>query len=358
MTALLLFAVVLSAHDQALSANDNHQRIPSIKLHNAADTELRMPVIGLGTGGYASAKSPQATPEYWNASAGFENSFKWFNVGGRRWDSASSYESRFGVAEALLNITDHWSTIKRDEIFLTSKIGPPGDHNLGYNDALSQLNDFMIMFDTDHVDLLLMHWPSWNTSDSYNSSDPFCNAQPSNKQYDATKCRQSTWRAMETAYQRGQARAIGVSNFEQQHLEDIFALKGELPAVNQFEFHGYWHEFQLVEFCQSHKITVNSYAPLGTPDVTNGYWDPLLPEHPVAIQIGKLYGKSAAQVWLRWQYQQGIVTNPRSWNIDHQRENLDILDFELNEAEMLELSSLDRPAGKIPKVCPDPNEWA
>ena len=103
---------------------------------------------------------------------------------------------------------------------------------------------------------------------------------------------------------------------------------------------------------------MNSYSPLGTPDVTNGYWDPLLTEHSVPVTIGKRYRKSAAQVWLRWQYQQGIVSNPRSWNIEHQRENMDIFDFKLDESEMLELSSLDKPQGKVPKVCPDPMTYA
>ena len=225
---LLLF-LLLSLRASALY-------VPSIELCNAADPKLRMPVIGLGTGGYAAAKSSDATPEHWNASEGFDNSIKWFNIGGRRWDSATSYESASGVAAALLNVTNHWTTTKRDEIFITSKIGPPGHFNLGHDDALAQLDTVLEMFHTEYVDLLLVHWPSWNTTDSYDSMDPFCNAAPTNDKYDATKCRQSTWRGMESAFKRGQARAIGVSNFEEQHLEDILALNSEIPAVNQFEY--------------------------------------------------------------------------------------------------------------------------
>ena len=163
---------------------------------------------------------------------------------------------------------------------------------------------------------------------------------------------------MELVYERGQARAIGVSNFEKQHLMDIFNMNSLMPAVNQFEFHGYWHEFELVEYCQSYKITVNAYAPLGTPDVTYGYWDPVLTSQPTAINIGRKYGKSATQVWLRWIYQQGIVSNPRSWNISHQQENMEIFDFQLNQEDMLQLSSVTPPAGKVPKVCPDPTYYA
>ena len=92
--------------------------------------------------------------------------------------------------------------------------------------------------------------------------------------------------------------------------------------------------------------------------MTYGYWDPVLTAHPTAIGIGAKYGKSAAQVWLRWTYQQGIVSNPRSWNITHQQENMDIFDFELSEEDMLHLASVQPPQGKIPKVCPDPTYFA
>merc|ERR1712228_545954 len=145
------------------------------------------------------------------------------------------------------------------------------------------------MGNTSYIDLILIHWPSANNTETYSSSDPYCNANPNNKEYSPSLCRQSTWKALEFIFNEGKAKAIGVSNFEQKHLMDIFDLNSLLPAVNQFEFHGYWH--------------------------------PVLTQHHVAIAIGQKYNKSAAQVWLRWTWQQGIVSNPRSWNDDHQREN-------------------------------------
>eukprot|EP01083_Nonionella_stella_P209729 759969_1 len=127
--------------------------------------------------------------------------------------------------------------------------------------------------------------------------------------YDPSKCRQSVWRAMIDIFEKGKARAIGVSNFEVKHLQDCIAVDNGkyLPAINQIEFHGYWHEFDLVNWCQSRGITINGYAPVGTPDVMIGNWTdptPLLINHPVAMNIGNKYKKTAAQVWLRWQWHQ------------------------------------------------------
>merc|ERR1719245_811331 len=98
-------------------------------------------------------------------------------------------------------------------------------------------------------------------------------------------------------FKEKKARAIGVSNFVERQIEDILKVDdGKYPpAVNQFEFHGYWHEYELVDYCQRHKIVVNSYAPLGTGDVMTGNWTdqtPILVKHPIAIDIGKKYEKS------------------------------------------------------------------
>ena len=134
-------------------------------------------------------------------------------------------------------------------------------------------------------------------------------------------------------------------------------LGGLIPAVNQLEFHGYWHEYDLIEFCQENNITVNSYAPLGTPDVSQGYWvgpTPILTEHPVAIDKGNKFNKSPAQIWLRWILQQGLVTNPRSENMTHIKENLDVFDFELSQEDMLDLASIPVPANN--KICHYPNQ--
>ena len=127
-------------------------KIPAIPLYNAADATLRMPVVGLGTGGYSAAKSPQATPEHWNVSEGFINTLKWFSLKGVRWDTSDTYESQPGVAMGLLNATNNWTTTKRQNIFITTKIGP--SQLLGYNDTLEQVEKFLQLFNTTYADLV------------------------------------------------------------------------------------------------------------------------------------------------------------------------------------------------------------
>ena len=333
--------------------------VPSVELNNAADADLRMPAVGLGTFGY----SHGGDPEVWNYTTGFNTALQWFNLGGKRWDSAHSYKSVQGVADGLLNVTNSWSTTPRSDIFITQKIGG-GGNTLGYNSTLQQFEELLLMFNTTYFDLLLIHWPSLpDNRTSNDSSDSVCNSADS-RRYNPTLCRQITWKAMEQIYngyklETGEfvrARSIGVSNFEKTHLMDIFNLNGLLPAVNQIEFHGYWHELDLVEYCQNYNIMVNSYAPLGAPDVTVGEWMYILPEHPVVVGIGEKYGKSAAQVLLNWGWRQNIVFNPRSENVTHMKENMEVFDFELNQEEMLMLASLsNEPMYPKNKVCPDPN---
>ena len=262
--------------------------IPSITLKNAAQTDVHMPVIGLGTGGYHSGRSNISKPENWTAEAGYNASLLLYSLNGTRFDSAITYESWTGVAKAIIDITNNYTTISRDSIFITSKTGPPLP--LGYNDSMNQWKTIIDTFNTDHVDLLLIHWPTYVYDNaSINtipiSTDPFCNL--TNIKYSSKLCRQSTWRAYQDIFKMNGAKAIGVANFEINDLNDILEMKELIPSVNQFEFHGYWHEYDLVEYCQNLNITVNAYAPLGTPDVMYGDWPILLPQHPVAINMTK-----------------------------------------------------------------------
>jgi len=337
--------------------------IPYIKLQNSASRDVLMPMIGLGTGGDISSRSNESHPEFWNYTVGHEASINWFNVGGRSWDAAITYESEVGVADAILKVTDHWKGTKRDDIWITSKIGPWA--TMGHNETMQQMESILSQFQTEYIDLVLVHWPSatpgGRVSLQSNSTDPPCKLQ--DDAYDASKCRQSVWKAMVQIFKEGKARAIGVSNFEEKHIADCLAVEGGRypPAVNQFELHGYWHEYDLVEYCQRNNIVVNSYAPLGTGDVMVGNWTdqtPILIKHPVAVGIAEKHKTSAAQVWLKWANQQDIVLNPRTTNPDHMRENLDIFgkDFRLDQEEMLMLGSLS-PVPPNPKVTDDPNTY-
>ena len=157
-------------------------------------------------------------------------------------------------------------------------------------------------------------------------------------------------------FNSSKALAIGVSNFEKNHLEDIFMMNSLTPSVNQVEYHPYWHEDDLVEYCKSKNITFNSYSPLGAPDWAPHQhgWNGTILELPVIENIAKAHQHTAAQIIQRWQWQQGIVMNPRTMKQDHMKENLDFFNFELSEDEMKQISSIKPPSD--PKVCPDPHD--
>eukprot|EP01084_Bolivina_argentea_P257457 433763_1 len=337
-----------------------NSQMPSIPLQNAADKDLRMPVVGLGTFSYYPYGSNLS--ENWNYSVAFDASLSWFALNGTRWDSAYSYGSKKGIADGLNYVTNNYTTVPRSNIFITQKVGEAA---MGYDNVTQQFEELLHMFHTTYFDLVLIHWPTDDGAHYKNkssSTDPSC--QPQNPTtYNASICRQNTWSALVDWYRNGTAKAIGVSNWEEKHIMDIMNMNSLLPAVNQFEFHGYWHEFLLVEFCNNYNITVNSYAPLGVPDVEAyqfNNWTYIMPQEPTAIKIGGKYGKSAAQVWLKWEWQQGIVLNPRTLNKTHMKQNMNIFDFQLTEGEMKQLSAVNATAPIYPKnkVCPDPSTYS
>eukprot|EP00118_Oscarella_pearsei_P024743 m.306705 g.306705 ORF g.306705 m.306705 type:complete len:335 (+) comp41516_c0_seq1:50-1054(+) len=311
--------------------------LPSVKLQNAAVPGTEMPAMGIGTFGYA--LFPGGRAEYWNNSAAETAVLAWLKAGGSRIDTAEGYGDQPGIGKAIRE-----QAVPRNKIFITSKVG---GGPLGYNETIKAFNKVIGELNTTYVDLLLIHWPGPLPK---LSSDPKCTHSSTGRD-----CRQSSWLAMEFIFKSGGAKAIGVSNFEQNHLQDIIDLKSLLPAVNQFEYHPYWHEDDLVQFCQNHSIVVNSYSPLGTPDWApwTHLWNSSILDLPVIKSIAKSHQKSPAQVVLRWAWEKNIVLNPRSWNDQHMAENLDIFNFQLTEDDVKQIMSFPKPA--VPKVCPDPH---
>jgi diketogulonate reductase-like aldo/keto reductase len=332
-SVVLFTTSILCATAEMKSVKDQ----PTVRLMNAVHGEVLMPVTGLGTFGYGRPDGSRG--EYWGPVQGYNATVAWLKLGGRRLDSSDDYASRDGVGTGWVA-----SGVPRSEIFITSKVDP-----YGYNETLQQFAGILTSLQTNYIDLLLIHWPG-RSSGSYRF--PCLDGQST-----WAKCRLETWQALETIFNQGQqVRAIGVSNYEVNHLLEIFNLQSNIPSVNQVEFHPYWHEDDLLDFCNKHNITFNSYSPGGAPDFTTTLgptWNPIpdLRKHPNVTAIAQKHGKSPAQVMYRWHWQQGIVINPRTRDPAHMIENMSIFDFQLDNEDMMTLSYLNHP---MSKVCGDP----
>ena len=310
---------------------------PDVDLMNAAKPGSKMPVTGIGTWGYVHTPGTGRPGEVWNDTTAEKAVSEWIKLGGRRIDGSIGYRDQVGVGKAIKS-----SGVARKDIFMTSKLEMEG-----YNETLKQMDQLLEDLQMDYVDLLLIHWPGV----PHSSSDPACQGNPTTWR----SCRQSVWKALETLFNSSKALAIGVSNFEKNHLEDMILMKSLIPSVNQVEYHPYWHEDDLLDYCKSKNIIFNSYSPLGAPDwaPTEHGWNGTILALPVIQNIAKAHQRTAAQVLQQWQWQQGIVVNPRTWNQDHMKENLNFFDFKLSDDEMKQISSIKPPSD--PKVCPDPH---
>lgn len=257
--------------------------IPSLKL-NTNDT---MPLLGLGV-----YKLTDTNEAEFAISCALE-------AGYRLIDTASVYKNEDGVGRALKA-----SSVPREELFITSKIWNTaqriGDIESSFERSLERLQ-------LDYVDLYLIHWP-------------------------VPGCYLETWKKLEHIYASGRAKAIGVSNFTIQNLEELFQISGIVPAVNQIEYHPLRDQAALRTYCQEHGIAVQAYAPLARGAYLN---------RETLIQIGNKYGKSAAQVGLRWMTQKNISVIPKSTHADRILSNADIFDFTLNDLEMAAIDALN-----------------
>jgi len=325
--------------------------IPSIELFNAAVPGTKMPVTGLGTGGYGGPVDPG---EWWNDTVSEVAVKEWIRFGGRRIDTSLLYYTQKGVGKA-------WkaSGVPREELFITSKCDLPGVvHNGsgaggmypgGYNYTIQSIKVTLEQLQTDYVDLMLIHWPG--TPEPITDNIPPCWSKPNNW----VKCRRETWRALGDALKDGKLKAIGVSNFEVNHIEEIMNSSELVPSVNQFEFHPYTQTHDLEEFCRKHKIAMNGYAPLTTPDFMAFHKDRMpitVIDNQVVKDIAKKYNtKTPAQIVQRWELDRGFVLNPRTEKPEHMKENLDIFDFKLSTEDTKSLFALQN--GE--RVCPDPH---
>nr|WP_298995987.1 aldo/keto reductase [uncultured Allomuricauda sp.] len=231
--------------------------------------------------------------------------------GYRHIDTASIYKNENGVGEAIKQ-----SSVKREDIFVVSKVW---NADQGFESTLRAYDDSLKRLDLDYLDLYLIHWPKEGLY-------------------------KETWRALEKLYKEKRVKAIGVSNFLQHHLEDVMTGSEVVPMVNQMEFHPYLVQQDLLDFCKEKGIQYEA-------------WSPMMQGHIFEMeefkQLADKYGKTIAQIVLRWDLQKGVVTIPKSVKKERIISNAQIFDFELDEDDMALLDAMDQ--GK--RFGPDPDNF-
>ena len=221
------------------------------------------------------------------------------DFGYRHIDTAAFYENEDGLGEAIKT-----HAIPRKELFITSKVW---NTDQGYDQTISAFNQSLKKLQTDYLDLYLVHWPV------------------KGKFLD-------TWHALETIYEEGRVRAIGVSNFMQHHLEQVMESGNIVPMVNQVEFHPHLVQQDLVDFCKKHNIQYEAWSPLMQGKVF---------EIDLLKDLSAKYNKTIAQIVLRWDLQKGVVTIPKSVKKNRIEENASVFDFEISEEDMKKIDALD-----------------
>lgn len=260
----------------------------TVKLNNG----VRMPLLGIGTWRSPPGKAEQAV--LWALEAGY-----------RHIDTAAIYKNEESVGAAIKK-----SGIPRKELFVTTKLW-----NDDHGDVEGALDASLKRLGLDYVDLYLMHWP--------------------------VPEREQSWKTLEKLYKAGKCRAIGVSNFTIRHLDSLLKAAKVVPAVNQVEFNPFLYQKELLEHCKSKGIQLEAYSPLAQGEK--------LKDKGVAAIAAK-YGRSNAQVMIRWALQHGLVAIPKSVHRERIIENADVFGFEVSAADMKLLDSLNENL----RLCWDP----
>lgn len=236
-------------------------------------------------------------------------------AGYRSVDTAAVYGNEEGVGQAVKEAMEE-NGLTRDQLFITSKVW---NSEQGYETTLQAVDASLKRLDLDYIDLMLVHWP---VKGKY----------------------KETWRALEHVYSEGRVKAIGVSNFQIHHLEDLLDGTKVVPTVNQVELHPELSQTELLEYCRNKGIQLEAWAPLGRGKFSD---DVILNE------IGRKYGKTVAQVILRWDLQLGVITIPKSVTDSRIIENADIFDFELSTEDMEAINGLNQNS----RFGPDPDNF-
>jgi 2,5-diketo-D-gluconate reductase A len=272
--------------------------VPTIVLNNGVE----IPQLGFGVFQIKPNRTREATRTA-------------LEVGYRHIDTAEMYRNEREVGQAVRE-----SGLDRDEVFVTSKLNN-GFH--AYDAALAAFDRTLKDLGFDHLDLFLIHWPLPKVGDYV-----------------------ETWTAMEEIYRSGRARAIGVSNFQPHHLRRLRDETEITPAVNQIEVHPYLVQDDVRAVNTEFGIATEAYSPIAQRRVL---------DDPTIVRIARRLGRSPAQVTLRWHIQRGDIVFPKSATRHRMEENFRIFDFELSDADMGEITSLDR--GERTGAHPDRFNW-
>lgn len=239
---------------------------------------------------------------------------KALEIGYRHIDTAQMYGNEAEVGEAIRG-----SGIGRDELFVTTKCN---NSNHGRLDSQKALDESLSKLGLDYVDLYLIHWPL-----------------PGKDLY------VDTWRGFEEAVKDGKTKSIGVSNFQDHHLERLFAETETVPAVNQIELHPHMQQLAMRSFDERHGIATEAWSPIGQ---GKGVID-----EETIVGIAQKHDKTGAQVTLRWHIQLGNIVFPKSVTPERIQENFEIFDFELSDEEMAAIGELER----AERIGPDPDQF-
>lgn len=253
----------------------------TVKLNNGVE----MPMAGIGTF--------LLTPDEAEASV-----FSALKDGYRLIDTANAYMNEKAVGRAM-----RASGLPREEIFLETKLWP------SFYEQADAVDKTLERLGTDYIDLLLIHQPSGNYIAGY--------------------------QLMEKAYKEGKVRAIGLSNFNEEQIREILSVCEVKPAILQTEVHPYFQEKELKKFLAAQGMVIQVWYPLG-------HGDKALIQEPIFTELAEKYGKSNAQIILRWHVQSGNIVIPGSKNPTHIRDNFDLFDFALTGEEMERIAALDK----------------
>ncbi|GAB1758413.1 aldo/keto reductase [Priestia aryabhattai] len=271
----------------------------TVTLHNG----VKMPWLGLGV--FKVEEGPELV-----------NAVKTAIVKGyRSIDTAAIYENEEGVGEGIRQGLKE-AGLSREDIFVTSKVW---NADLGYEETLAAYETSLQKLGLEYLDLYLIHWP---VEGKYKEA----------------------WKALETLYKEEKVRAVGVSNFQIHHLEDLMKDGEVKPVINQVEYHPRLTQKELHAFCQKHDIQLEAWSPLMQGELL---------DNDVLKEIAEKHGKSVAQIILRWDLQNGVVTIPKSTKEHRIVENSSVFDFELDAEDVSKINELNQNH----RVGPDPDNF-